>query len=323
MYGTLHGPTGQSSRAGMQKRESGCMPCGNCFVTVPQDRYYAVERFGHFTGILESGLHCVGFDICGLCITFRSITRRVEQNECVIETKTKDNVFLLARVAVQQSVIRDHAKSAIYELSDVGAQVDSYVADVVRSQLPKMTLDEVFENKDSISRAVQDALSGSMTEYGFTIHKALVTELKPSQEVMNSMNEINKQKRLRDAAQMASEAEKIRVVKKAEADRDAAMLQGEGIARQREAIIEGLRRAVTGSEGSPADALSADRVSELLLITQYFETMKEIGANSRTNTVFMPSTPAEGIKDIASQIRNGILQAAPAAAAAAPRQSEM
>jgi len=305
MYGTLHGPTGQSSRAGMQKRESGCIPCGNCFVTVPQDRYYAVERFGHFTGILESGLHCVGFDICGLCITFRSITRRVEQNECVIETKTKDNVFLLARVAVQQSVIRDHAKSAIYELSDVGAQVDSYVADVVRSQLPKMTLDEVFENKDSISRAVQDALSGSMTEYGFTIHKALVTELKPSQEVMNSMNEINKQKRLRDAAMMAAEADKIRVVKKAEADSESARLQGEGIAKQREAIVDGLKRSVTSGTD---EQLSSDKVSELLLITQYFETLKEIGARSGSNAVFIPHSPADGVRDISAQIRNGIMQ---------------
>merc|ERR1719382_1036402 len=123
----------------------------------------------------------------------------------------------------------------------------------------KMTLDEAFENKDAISTAVQETLTKSMYEYGFQIIKALVTELKPSQEVMNSMNEINKQKRLRDAALMASEAEKIRVVKKAEADCESAMLQGEGIARQREAIIEGLKRAVTGAEGAPGDALSADR----------------------------------------------------------------
>mmetsp|Transcript_29964 Transcript_29964/g.84139 ORF Transcript_29964/g.84139 Transcript_29964/m.84139 type:complete len:311 (+) Transcript_29964:118-1050(+) len=309
--------------AGQQRQESGCIPCFNCCVTVPQDKIYAVETFGSFTKVIGSGLNVVGCDVGGCCISFRSITKRVEQNDVFVETKTKDNVFVLVKVSVQQQVIPDQAESAIYRLANVGAQIDSYVSDVVRSCVPKMTLDEAFEEKDNISSAVNDALTKSMHEYGFQIIKALVTELKPSQDVMNSMNEINKQKRLRDAAQMASEAEKIRVVKKAEADRDAAMLQGEGIARQREAIIEGLRRAVTGSEGSPADALSADRVSELLLITQYFETMKEIGANSRTNTVFMPSTPAEGIKDIASQIRNGILQAAPAAAAAAPRQSEM
>mmetsp|Transcript_40623 Transcript_40623/g.107672 ORF Transcript_40623/g.107672 Transcript_40623/m.107672 type:complete len:311 (-) Transcript_40623:31-963(-) len=309
--------------AGQVRSESGCLPCTNCCVTVPQDKIYAVEWFGSFSSVIGSGLHFVGFDVLSCCISFRSITKRVEQNDVFVETKTKDNVFVLVKVSVQQTVIPDQAESAIYKLANVSAQIDSYVSDVVRSHVPKMNLDEAFENKDAISMAVQETLTKSMFEYGFQIIKALVTELKPSQDVMNSMNEINKQKRLRDAAQMASEAEKIRVVKKAEADRDAAMLQGEGIARQREAIIEGLRRAVTGSEGSPADALSADRVSELLLITQYFETMKEIGANSRTNTVFMPSTPAEGIKDIASQIRNGILQAAPAAAAAAPRQSEM
>mmetsp|Transcript_25181 Transcript_25181/g.65781 ORF Transcript_25181/g.65781 Transcript_25181/m.65781 type:complete len:311 (-) Transcript_25181:30-962(-) len=309
--------------AGQQRQEFGCIPCCNCCVTVPQDKIYAVEQFGSFQKVIGAGLNIVGFDLMGCCISFRSISKRVEQNDVFVETKTKDNVFVLVKVSVQQQVIPEQAESAIYKLANVSAQIDSYVSDVIRSAVPKMTLDEAFEEKDKISQGVNEALTKSMHEYGFQIIKALVTELKPSQDVMNSMNEINKQKRLRDAAQMASEAEKIRVVKKAEADRDAAMLQGEGIARQREAIIEGLRRAVTGSEGSPADALSADRVSELLLITQYFETMKEIGANSRTNTVFMPSTPAEGIKDIASQIRNGILQAAPAAAAAAPRQSEM
>merc|ERR1740120_460481 len=168
-----------------------------------------------------------------------------------------------------------------------------------------MNLDKAFENKDSISQAVQDTLTKSMYEYGFQIMRALVTELKPSQEVMNSMNEINKQKRLRDAALMASEAEKIRVVKKAEADCEASRLQGEGIAKQREAIVEGLKRSVTSGT---SEQLSSDKVSELLLITQYFETLKEIGANSKSNSVFIPQSPADGVRDISAQIRNGIRQ---------------
>jgi len=122
---------------------------------------------------------------------------------------------------------------------------------------------------------------------------------------VNSMNEINKQKRLRDAALMSSEADKIRVVKKAEAECEAARLQGEGIAKQREAIVEGLRRSVTSGTD---ETLSSDKVSELLLITQYFETLKEIGANSKSNAVFIPHSPAEGVRDISSQIRNGMMQ---------------
>jgi regulator of protease activity HflC (stomatin/prohibitin superfamily) len=212
---------------------------------------------------------------------------------------------VLVKVSVQQQVIPEQAESAIYKLANVGAQIDSYVSDVVRSCVPKMALDEAFEEKDKISSAVNDALTKSMHEYGFQIIKALVTELKPSQDVMNSMNEINKQKRLRDAAMMASEAEKIRVVKKAEADCEAARLQGEGIAKQREAIVDGLKRSVTSGTD---EQLSSDKVSELLLITQYFETLKEIGANSKSNSVFIPHSPADGVKDISAQIRNGIMQ---------------
>jgi regulator of protease activity HflC (stomatin/prohibitin superfamily) len=291
--------------AGQQKQESGCIPCCNCCVTVPQDKIYTVEHFGSFSKVIGSGLHFVGFDMGGCCITFRSISKRVEQNDVVVETKTKDNVFVLVQVSVQQQVIPEEAESSVYKLANVSAQIDSYVADVVRSCVPKMTLDEAFEEKDKVSAAVSDTLTKCMHEYGFQIIKALVTELKPAQDVMNSMNEINKQKRLRDAALMASEAEKIRVVKKAEADCEVARLQGEGIAKQREAIVDGLKRSVTSGTD---EQLSCEKVSELLLVTQYFETLKEIGANSKSNSVFIPHSPADGVRDISSQIRNGIMQ---------------
>jgi len=144
-----------------------------------------------------------------------------------------------------------------------------------------------------------------MAAYGFQIHKALVTELVPNNEVVQSMNEINKQKRLRDAAIMAAEAEKVKVVKAAEASADAAQLQGEGIARQRRAIIDGLRDSIThGTQ----ENLSTEKISELLLITQYFETLRDIAAQSKAQTVFLPHS-ASAVSDVASQIRNGVMQA--------------
>merc|ERR1719473_1382150 len=150
--------------------------------------------------------------------------------------------------------------------------------------------------------------------FGFEIHKALVTELQPDAEVAHSMNEINKQKRLREAALMAAEAEKVKIVKAAEAAADAQHLQGQGIARQRAAIIEGLKDSITAGTG---EHLTSEKVSELLLITQYFETLRDIGAQSKAQTVFVPSGPG-GVSDIASQIRNGVLQAS-----AAPNQTSM
>jgi len=272
---------------------------------VPQDKYFAAEQFGKFSHILSPGLSFAGVDVCGCCITFRSITSRVEQNMVVVQTKTKDNVFLVAKVAVQQSVKPENVQDAMYKLSNVHAQIDSYVSDVVRSQLPMMTLDESFEKKDDVSHAIQDKLTKEMAAYGFQIHKALVTELQPDSSVQESMNEINKQKRLRDASIMAAEAEKIKIVKAAEASADAAQLQGEGIARQRRAIIDGLRDSIThGTQ----ESLSTEKVSELLLITQYFETLRDIAANTRAQTVFLPHS-AGAVADVASQIRNGVLQA--------------
>merc|ERR1712151_833245 len=200
------------------------------------------------------------------------------------------------------------AEAALYKLSNVEAQIDTWMGDVVRSELPKMTLDEAFEKKDDVSNACQERLSKNMALYGFQIHKALVTEVQPDADVAQSMNEINKQKRLRDAALMAAEAEKIKVVKQAEAAAGAQHLQGQGIARQRAAIIEGLKDSITSGTG---EVLSSDKVSELLLVTQYFETLRDIGAQSKAQTVFIPSGPG-GVKDIASQIRDGVLQAVPA-----------
>lgn len=209
---------------------------------------------------------------------------------------------MTATVAVQQSVSAQNVESAMYKLTDVHAQIDSYVSDVVRSSVPMMVLDEAFEKKDDISNAVQEKLTKEMAAFGFIIHKSLVTEMKPNAEVMQSMNEINKQRRLRDASIMAAEAEKIKVVKAAEAAADAAQLQGEGIARQRRAIIDGLRDSIThGTE----DRLSTDKVSELLLITQYFETLRDIAASSKAQTVFLPHS-AGAVADVASQVRNGL-----------------
>jgi len=287
----------------MSQQERGCLPCTNCFVTVPQDKWYAVENFGKYSHMLKPGLAFAGFDLCGCCVTFRSITSRVEQIIVVVSTKTKDNVFVKCEVAVQQSVKPENTVDAMYKLADVRAQIDSYVSDVVRSSVPHMTLDESFEKKDEISISVQEKLQVEMASYGFIIHKALVTELVPNAEVVQSMNEINKQKRLRDAAIMAAEAEKVKVVKAAEAAADAAQLQGEGIARQRRAIIDGLRDSIThGTQ----EELSTEKITELLLVTQYFETMRDIAAHSKAQVVFIPNGPG-AVGDVASQIRNGIL----------------
>jgi len=317
-YGAVSNyPSANAANATKKSTFSSICLCGNCLVAVPNDKWYAVENFGKFEKVLGPGLSWIGLDLCGCCFSFRSISRRVEQNICVVETKTKDNVFVTVHVAIQQSVIPEHVEDAIYKLSSVDGQIDSYVADVVRSHVPKMMLDEVFENKDAISDAVMQQLAPSMKDYGFVIHKALVTELTPSQEVSSAMNEITRQSRLRDAEVMRAEAEKIKVIKAAEASAESSRLQGEGIAAQRSAIVEGLKTSITSGTD---EVLTGDKISELLLISQYFETLRDIGANSKASAIFIPHSPA-GISDIAGQLRGGILQAA--AATGAPLQATM
>eukprot|EP00439_Symbiodinium_sp_Y106_P072127 s1281_g13.t1 len=193
---------------------------------------------------------------------------------------------------------------ALYKLEDVSEQLDSYVADVVRSFVPSLSLDECFERKEEISVAVEEKLKTEMIQFGLTILKALVTDIQPDHSVVASMNEINKQKRLRDASQMAAEAHQIKVVRAAEASADAAQLAGEGIARQRRAIIDGIRESITfGSE----ETLSANSVSHLLLVTQYYETLRDISSGSKSSTVFLDSS-VSAIADLVAQIRRGMVE---------------
>eukprot|EP00927_Polykrikos_kofoidii_P025740 TRINITY_DN23066_c0_g1_i1.p1 TRINITY_DN23066_c0_g1~~TRINITY_DN23066_c0_g1_i1.p1 ORF type:complete len:318 (-),score=59.14 TRINITY_DN23066_c0_g1_i1:246-1199(-) len=313
-YGSFPRPT--TGTAGQQRPViGGIFHVCNCCVAVPQDQFYAVEEFGSFSRILEPGFHWVGCDVGAVCIQLRTISRRVEQNVCVVETKTKDNVFVLVKVVIQQAVIPNRAQDALYRLASVDAQIDAYVSDIVRSHVPNMTLDEAFEMKDSIGNAATKNLKQHMTDFGFEIRNALVTEVKPSQDVMDAMNEINRQKRLRDAASLRAEGEKILVVKAAEAQRDASQLQGEGIAMQRAAIVKGLRANMAGQNG---EKITSAKISEVLLISQYFETLKEIGGQPKTNAVFVPHS-ASGLQDSAQQIRNGVLTAS----VGAPPQAAM
>lgn len=287
--------------------ERGCIPCGNCVVAVPQDRYYAIERFGKFEAILRPGLSVAGCDCCACCISFRSITSRVEQLHVSVHTKTSDNVFLSVQVAVQFEVNEQNIEEAIYRLANVNQQIDAYVSDVVRAQVPQMTIDETFEKKDDISHAIQNRLRTELSNFGFIVHKSLVTELNVDGEVVHAMNEINKQKRLRDAAVMSAEAQKIQTVKAAEARADSAQLEGEGIARQRKAIIEGLTESIQhGSE----ETLTTKKVSELLLITQYYETLRHIAHNSKAQTVFLQNG-AGTVSDAAAQLRKGTMIGGP------------
>lgn len=283
---------------------------GNVLITVASDQIVAVELFGEFKEIKGPGLHFLGFDLFGLVWSTKRVSNRIVSNQVTCETKTKDNVFVTMNVSVQQQVMAESARDAIYKLTDPEGQIDSFVANVIRGHVPKLTLDEVFLQKDEIAKACQDELEKKMAEYGYLIHAVLVTDVEPAHNVKHAMNEINAARRLREAANDRAEAEKIIAVKKAEAEAEAKFLQGTGIARQRAAIIDGLKASLGAAEQS----ITAERVSELLLITQYFDTLEKM-SHGQATTIFLPHQ-AGGIADVATQMRSGMLQAA----AAAPRE---
>jgi regulator of protease activity HflC (stomatin/prohibitin superfamily) len=218
------------------------------------------------------------------------------ENKTVCETKTKDNVFVRIDVAVQMQVLADNGYDAIYRLSDPNMQVDSFVKDVIRGTVPGMTLDHSFEAKDEIATAVKEALTKAMSGFGYAILNTLVTDVVPDGNVRKAMNDIETSKRLKEAAETKALADKNVQIHSAEADAESKFLQGQGIARQRGAIIDGLKESLGGGDVSP------ERVSELLLITQYFDTLKEVSNGSNT-TLFIPHSAA-GVADVANQLRD-------------------
>ncbi|KAL3633534.1 Hypersensitive-induced response protein-like protein 2 [Castilleja foliolosa] len=276
-----------------------------CCVQVDQSTLAVKEHFGKFEEVLEPGCHCLpwcfGYKLAG------KLSLRVQQIDVRCETKTKDNVFVTVVASIQYRAVADNAADAFYKLSNTRAQIQAYVFDVIRATVPRLELDSVFEQKNDVAKAVEDELEKAMSAYGFEIVQTLIVDIEPDVHVKRAMNEINAAARMRVAANEKAEAEKILQIKKAEGEAESKYLSGLGIARQRQAIVDGLRDSVLAfSENVPGT--TAKDVMDMVLVTQYFDTMKEIGASSKSSAIFVPHGPG-AVKDVASQIREGLLQA--------------
>ncbi len=274
------------------------------FFTVNQQTAAIVQRFGKFARVAEPGL---AFKIPFVEAVAGRLNLRVQQLDVQVETKTEDNVFVHVVVAVQYHVLPDKVYDAFYRLANANMQITAFVFDVVRARVPMIKLDDVFEKKDEVADAVKNELSHVMYDFGYAIVKALVTDIDPDHKVKEAMNEINAAQRLRVAATEKGEAERILRVKSAEAEAQSKALQGKGIADQRKAIVDGLRESVDEfQKGVPGT--SAQDVMNLVLMTQYFDTLKEIGASSESNTILIPHSPGS-LSDLTTQMRNAMMTA--------------
>ncbi len=259
-----------------------------------------VERFGKFIKIADSGLN---FIIPFIDKKAAAVNLRVQQLDVTIETKTLDDVFVNLQVSVQYSVRRNMVKEAFYSLDNPTNQISSYIFDDVRAEVPKLELDDVFAKKDDIAVAVQRNIAQSMGKYGYDIIKALITDIDPDHKVKESMNRINAAKREKEAALEEAEASKIRIVKKAEAEAEAKRLSGEGIAQQRLEIVRGFKESVEDFKKS-LKTVTHEEIMQFVLMTQYFDTIKDIGANSKNSSILVPHSPG-GMRDFQDQIIKG------------------
>ncbi|MDA0883123.1 MAG: SPFH domain-containing protein, partial [Bacteroidetes bacterium] len=217
------------------------------------------------------------------------LSLRIEELDVMVETKTKDNVFVEIRVSVQYQVIKESVYDAFYRLSHPRDQIRSYVFDTIRAEVPKLRLDDVFENKDEIADATTRELSQAMMDYGYEIIRALVTDINPDEEVKKAMNRINASERIKKAAEYEAEAEKIKIVAKAEAEAQSKKLQGVGIADQRREIARGLEESV---EMLNKVGIGSIEASSLIIVTQHYDTLQAVGENSNSNLILMPNSPS-------------------------------
>jgi len=274
------------------------------FFTVEQRTAAIIQRFGKFLRKAEPGFR---IKIPFIDTVAGRVNLRVQQLDVEIETKTEDNVFVRMVVAVQYFVLPEKVYDAFYKLENANRQITSFVFDVVRAQVPKIKLDDVFEKKDDIANIVMGELAQVMEGFGYGILKALVTDIDPDANVKVSMNEINAAQRMRVAATERGEADRILKVKAAEGDAQSKALQGRGIADQRQAIVAGLRDSVDEFRKSVPGTTAKD-VMNLVLMTQYFDMLKEIGASSRTNAILIPHSPGN-LASLSEQMRNAMIEA--------------
>jgi len=255
---------------------------------VKQQSSAIVERFGKFIAIRKPGLH---FKVPVIDKIAGRVSLRILQLDVIVETKTKDDVFVKLKVSVQYKILADNVYDAFYKLDFPQDQITSYVFDVVRAVVPKMRLDDVFEKKDEIANAVKGELNDAMINYGYDIIKALVTDIDPDSEVKTAMNRINAAERQKIAAQYEGDAARILIVEKAKAEAESKRLQGQGIADQRREIARGLEESVDVLNNV---GINSQEASALIVVTQHYDTLQSIGEETNSNLILLPNSPQAG-----------------------------
>lgn len=272
-----------------------------CYVCIEQSEVGLIENCGRFTGAARPGCHMLvpcRDRVAGV------VSLRLQEHQCTIESKTKDNVFVNVRLTLQYQILPEKVESAFYTLSNPIYQIEAYIFNSIRGKIPLYNLDDLFSERSTIAKQLKEEVDQQMDQYGYEIMSALITEIEPARSVRDAMNAIQMNQRLRSAALDEAEGKKLRVIKAAEADSEAKRLSGVGLAEQRKAIVAGLQQSIEQFQEGVQD-LSSDDVMSLLLLNQYFDTLKEVAATSTGSTLFL--NHAGGLDAVAAQMMGGII----------------
>jgi regulator of protease activity HflC (stomatin/prohibitin superfamily) len=272
-----------------------------CCLCISTGEKGIIEKFGKYDSVANPGCHCLipcVQDMAG------KISLRLQQLDAKVESKTKDNVFVIIAVTVQYNVLENAVEKAFYRLENPVAQIQSYVFNSIRGQVPEYELDQIFQVRKQIADAMKADLDSHMHEYGYDITAALITDIEPAPMVKNAMNQINTNARLKAAAIDKAEAEKIRVIKEAEAEAEAKRLSGVGLAEQRKAIVSGLQRSVENF--AALGDLTSQEVMMMVLMNQYFDSIKDLAEHSKGSSMFIPHAPGGAIDSIVSTLKHGL-----------------
>lgn len=266
------------------------------FFIVKQQSCAIIERFGKFHTLRQAGLSLKIPLVDKIAVR---VSLRIQQLDVLVETKTKDNVFVRLKISVQYQVLRESVQDSFYKLENPQEQITAYIFDVVRAEVPKMRLDDVFERKDDVANAVRSELQDAMQSYGFNIVKALVTDIEPDEAVKHAMNRINAAERAKLAAEYEGEAERVKIVAIARAEAESKQLQGRGIADQRREIAKGLEESVKMLNSANINSLEA---SSLIVVTQHYDTLNSIGAQSKSNLILLPNSPGAATEMLTNMV---------------------
>jgi len=269
---------------------------------VKQQTAVIIERFGKFVGIRHAGLN---FKIPFVDRIAGRISLKIQQLDVIVETKTKDDVFVHLKISVQFLIQRDHVYDAFYKLQNPHEQITAFIFDVVRAEVPKMGLDDVFEKKEEIALAIQRDLKQAMLNYGYDIIKALVTDIDPDENVKIAMNRINAAEREKTAAQHEGDAQRILIVERAKAEAESKRLQGRGIADQRREIARGLEESMVILNRA---GINSQEASALIIVTQHYDTLQSIGSKSESNLILLPNNP-NAASDMLTDVTTGMIAA--------------